>query len=128
MSESRFTMHARVWYAYTMLPGYLDGFSPYHSPIYVGQVKPLATGQRKLKIKFYNAGYASGVRDFELDLKIIYRGATYLIADLGYDGRCVIIGQLSLEWLRQHVAAEIHSVETTRPIDVQSMLSTNHRL
>ncbi len=97
-----FTLQKNRWYAYQMLPGYLEAFEPYYSPILVHAVEPLKSGEGKLKLTFHNPNYACGVQGFELVLKVLYRADRYLVADLGYDHRCAVVSELSRGWLQLH--------------------------
>ena len=89
-----------------MIPGYFGERSiPYCSPIYVTGFRPLKTGKSTAKISFYNALYAEGVQDFELDMRILYRGKNYLLSELLYgesagDDRCAVISHIEFGWVR----------------------------
>ena len=94
-----------AWYAWQMIPGYFGiRCVPYCSPIYVTKVQPKRTGKDLLGLSFFNACYAEGVQDFEVDLKVLKRAENYLIADIQYGGsidedRCAIISQIEFEWI-----------------------------
>ncbi len=80
--------------------------TPYCSPIYVQRVQPLKTGNGLLRLEFFNALYAEGVQEFEIDLKVLKRAKNYLIADLPYDTeRSAIIGHIEFSWLAQSCPA-----------------------
>lgn len=91
------------WYGWQMLPGYGCDYSPYFSPIFVTEVKPLKSGKNVLKLEFLNAHYAQGVADFELDLKVLKKEAHYIMTELLYgnehNNRAAIISIINDEWL-----------------------------
>ena len=97
---SRFTLERGRWYAWTMYPGYGDG--PYHSPIFVNEVK--AVGGRRFRLTFFNAGYASGVQGFDKTLKTVVREAEYLAAieELSGETRLCVIHHVDHGWLHRH--------------------------
>ena len=93
------------WYGWQMLPGYTAGYRPYFSPILVERVVPKKTGAGWLDVDFYNAFYAEGVRDFHLSVRILVRGADYLVCAIdgaGSGQRVAVISSISLDWLRDH--------------------------
>jgi hypothetical protein len=102
-------LHPGSWYAWYMLPGYSTGFFPYVSPIKVYDVKPEKTGRSTLLLSFYNAGYAEGVRDFKLRIRILTRRDHHLLVELLYgsggavDRRDAVIGRIDHEWLAAHI-------------------------
>jgi hypothetical protein len=103
------TLTPNRWYAWEMLPGYA-GIGRYYSPIQVHRVEPLRTGRNELRLAFYNAGYAEGVRGFEKTLRILHRAPEYILARILYDpqhdpNRCAIITPLTRGWLNLHFAA-----------------------
>jgi hypothetical protein len=117
------------WYAWMMLPGYTgSGNLPYCSPIFLKRVTPLHTGQRLLELTFINAGYAEGVQDFTVTLRILKHTPVYLVAALRYgeedSERTAIISAVTGEWLARFCP---EFLSTLRPInstnDVQSALS-----
>lgn len=93
------------WYGWQMLPGYLDRYSPYLSPILVEKVIPEKTGQGWLQLNFFNAFYAEGVQDFKLRLKVVDKAQDYLITRLEYPDieRHAIISRISFEWLKEQL-------------------------
>lgn len=98
------TLVAGRWYAWQMLPGYVDtgAFMPYVSPIYIEAVKPQKTGSGVLALAFINAAYAEGARYFELTVRVLKRAPAYMIVELtGDEQRAAIMGEISFEWLRQ---------------------------
>ncbi len=96
----KFKLEPFTWYAWQMLPGYTDEF--YYSPIYVQKVTPLKTGKNLLKVEFINAFYASGVKGFELEMKVLKREHRYMILDLLYDQRAAIITDINYQWIQKH--------------------------
>jgi hypothetical protein len=90
------------WYGWTMYPGYVDG--PYRSPILIEGVRPMRSGRSLLRLRFINALYAAGVRDFHLKLRVLFRTANALSANIQYsdDGvgrRMAVIEELTPEWV-----------------------------
>ena len=112
--ENRFSLERGTWYAWQMLPGYTG--SPYFSPIRVHSVEPLGTGARWLRLHFYNAFYAEGVRDFVLTIQTLSRQREYLVAAIVYDGgpsdRTCIIHSVTFDWLETSAR---YMMETERP-------------
>ncbi len=99
-SQSGIVIRAGLWYTWEMLPGYAGGFDPYYSPIFVSCVEPLKTGKGLLRLGFYNAAYASGVRDFSVPLRVLKRTPTYMIAEIvDQTDRCAVISIMSFDWL-----------------------------
>lgn len=100
-----FELKADCWYAWEMLPGYTDGFEPYRSPIYVHHARPLKTGKGLLRLSFFNAFYAAGVQGFDMTLRVLQRWPSYLVTSPADSGgtshRTIIIGEMSIEWLRR---------------------------
>lgn len=76
------TLKSDHWYLWQMLPGYSD--VAYNSPIKIHEVTALKTGKGILRIHFYNAFYAEGVRSFVLDLRVLKRTDDYIVAELIY--------------------------------------------
>lgn len=106
-SSNRLVLEPRHWYGWQMLPGYIgDGFQPYFSPIHVHQIVPKKSGKRILRLDFFNALYAEGAKDFELDLRILKHENTYLVAELVYgpshSERTAIISTIDANWIRRY--------------------------
>ncbi len=95
------TLAPETWRSWQMLPGYFgERMTPYCSPIFIKSVERLKTGKSLLRLKFFNALYAEGVQDFEVDLKVLKRASNYLLADLPYDSeRSAIVGHIEFSWL-----------------------------
>lgn len=96
-----FTLRKGHWYAYEMLPGYSD--ERYYSPILVDCVEPLKTGRNIVRVGFYNACYAEGVRGFQKDFRVLHRGASFMLMRIeGAEDRCAIVCPLTWGWLHAH--------------------------
>ena len=97
-----------------MLPGYA-GY-PYFSPIRIHGVEPLGTGARRLRLHFYNAFCAEGVRDFVLTIQTLSRQREYLVSAILHDGgpsdRTCIIHGITFEWLETNAR---YMMEKERP-------------
>ena len=83
-SDLIFTLRVDHWYAWQMLPGYID--EHYFSPIKVNRVIPKKSGDSILRLGFYNAAYAAGAQNFVLELKVMVRAETYTVSALQYAG------------------------------------------
>ena len=124
-----FLPQAGRWYSYLMLPGYAG---PYFSPIKVEHVELRGKACKRLKIKFFNASYAQGVKDFVKDLKIVARGERYLVGALKEESgsvgqRTAIITELSSAWMehlisRQYAEANPMSQAESQSSDCQGYL------
>lgn len=106
MSDDRLYLARDRWYGWQMLPGYGHSYDPYFSPIRVLHAEPLKTGHRILRLDFWNALYAEGTQQLQIDLKIRSHHATYLVADLRYSNnhpadRSVVISAMSSGWLER---------------------------
>ena len=55
-----------------MLPGY-GSLGHYYSSVRISRVEPMKRGDGTLRLEFYNAAYAAGVRDFDLELRVLLR-------------------------------------------------------
>lgn len=99
MAIMRLELERGVWYGWQMLPGYFD--SPYFSPIRVDEVVPLKTGRSVLRLRFLNACYAVGVKNFDVKLKVLKRTETYIAAEIvGQKERIAVIYEFSFAWFR----------------------------
>ena len=103
---SEFTLQGHRWYAWQMVPGYVgERCVPYCCAIYMQRVTPLKSGKGLLKLAFWNTGYAQGVQDFGLDLKVLHRAKDYLVARIlhGDDDmdRCAVISHIEFGWIEQ---------------------------
>lgn len=97
-------MQRGSWYAWSMFPGYGSKFVPYVCPIKILGVTPEKSGASTLMLEFFNSGYASGVQDFRLRLRVLARLRHYLIAELLYGPdsaikRHAVAGRIGSEWL-----------------------------
>ena len=103
MARIHFKLVENRWFAWQMIPGYF-GKVPYFPPIFVHRVKPLRTGKGVLRVVFYNAFYADGVRNFSLDMKVIMRFEQFLVGEIlcrldEPEERVGIISGMSFDWL-----------------------------
>ncbi len=95
------------WYAWQMLPGY-SGVIPYFSPIRVDSVTPKKAGDRRFRLSFLNAMYATGVQPVEMELHILKHDERYLIAEIDdetEDDRSVVISPITFEWIEMFVSS-----------------------
>ena len=104
-SDRTFTLRVDNWYAWQMLPGYID--EHYFSPIRVNRVIPKKSGDSLLRLKFFNAAYAAGVQNFDLELKVLARAENYMVAALQYEGtstemRSAVISPITFRWIEKH--------------------------
>lgn len=108
MPTTPLTLEPNRWYAWQMLPGYFGKHCvPYCCPIWVGSVVPLKSGQGILRIEFWNTGYAVGVQDFCVDLKVLHRTQSYLIGVL-VEGdqelleRSAVVSVIEFGWIERY--------------------------
>lgn len=96
----------RRWYAWQLLPGYLNNSQPYYSPIYVTHVVCEDSEQRIFKLAFFNVLYLDGAQDFSARLKVIHYHPEFLVARLLYAddslNQVAIISRIDFGWLNQH--------------------------
>ena len=104
---ARLTITRGQWYGWTMWPGYGD--HAYHSPVWVREVQPL--GKRRLRIDFFNLGYAQGVQDMSYTLQTLKREQSYLLASVPDSDRSVAVEALSMHWIRSHLHDAYAEVE-----------------
>ena len=107
---ARFTITRGQWYGWTMWPGYGD--NAYHSPVWVREVQPLS--KRRLRIDFFNLGYAEGMQDMSYTMQTLKREESYLLAAVPDSDRCVAVEALSLNWIRSHLHDAYAQVEDLR--------------
>lgn len=108
MGNDLFTLEQSRWYAWEMLPGYTG--NRYYSPIRVEDIQPLQTGRGIFRLRFWNAYYAEGAKNFSVRLMVLHRGREYMIVKLLYgddseNDRCGIISPISRSWLHCHFPA-----------------------
>ena len=101
-----FTLEEERWYAWQMLPGYGEA-GHYYSSVRISRVEPMKRGDGTLRLEFYNAAYAAGVRNFDLELRVLLRAQDYMIAAIGEgeaqaDTRSAIISPIDVRWLDRH--------------------------
>lgn len=116
MPDDVLSLQRGSWYAWHMFPGYGNPFLPYVSPIRIDEVAPEKTGRSILHLRFFNAGYALGMQDFSLRLRVLARRPHHLLAELLYGAdepsdRHVVIGRIGRQWLDLHV----HALPGTSP-------------
>lgn len=106
-SNERFTLVAGHWYAWHLWPGDVAPSLPYCSPIRVQWLQPGEDGTRRLAFAFYNAGYAEGVRDFHVQLRVLHRTPTHLLGALiePERQRSVVISPLDADWIDRFAPA-----------------------
>lgn len=109
-ARMRMMLERDSWYGMTLYPGYSS--PPYHSPIRIKEVRPLATGRRLLEIDFFNAAYAEGVKDFTYKLSILKRAKDHILASRADDDddRSISIVDIQPDWMMQyfpHLDAEL---------------------
>lgn len=104
---TRFTLKDDRWYGWQMIPGYVgEHCVPYCCPIYMQEVAPLKSSKGLLRLSFWNTGYAEGAQGFEQTLKVLHRGADYLIAAIIHDPaetpeRCAVISHIEFGWIER---------------------------
>lgn len=76
--DTNLRLEPGCWYVWQMYPGYSG--TPYISPIRIEEVTPLKTGRKELRVSFYNAFYAQGVRDFSPVLRLFVHHPRYIMA------------------------------------------------
>jgi hypothetical protein len=129
MSDDRLCLVGGRWYGWQMLPGYTAGYDPYFSPIRVLRAEGLKTGRGIFRLDFWNALYAEGVQEFQVDLNVQTRHAAYLVADLREPGggvveRSAVISTMSITWLQRFCPLLVHGppVGTAGDDDAQRYL------
>lgn len=101
-----YTLAPNTWAAWQMIPGYFgERCLPYCSPIWVQSVQPLKEGSSRLRLGFQNMFYAQGVQDFLLDLRVVKRAESYILAELDYgpevaNDRVAVVSHIEFEWLK----------------------------
>tara|TARA_B100000965_G_scaffold402920_1_gene429940 strand:- start:12957 stop:13358 length:402 start_codon:yes stop_codon:yes gene_type:complete len=118
----RMTLERGRWYAWQMLPGYVNG--AYYSPIRVNEVEPLKSGQSRMKLDYLNAAYAQGVQSFKDTLRVLLRAEDYMIVvrEEGQEPakvRSAIITPITWDWLRLHFGGFVQN-NRPRPDELSS--------
>lgn len=100
----RFTLHTDRWYACELIGDDFTIDKCSYSPIRVDDFKPLHTGRRHFRLRFYHANYPSGVNDKEYDLETLERGSTFILArSLTHaPRRILLIYDIDADWLERH--------------------------
>lgn len=107
MVGSAITIAKDRWYAWQMIPGYVGKRCiPYFSPILVIDVALRKSGKGILQLDFWSIGYAQGIQDFRMDLQVLHRAESYLVARLMYgekdsSDRCAIVSEIEFGWIEQ---------------------------
>jgi hypothetical protein len=96
-----------------MFPGYgsQNDFDPYLSPIYLYTVQPFKSGKNLIRLRFENAFYASGVREFDLTVRVLRRVPSHMVIAMpeAQGPRTAVIGEIGFNWLRSHHREWFHS-------------------
>ena len=114
----RMTLERGQWYAWQMLPGYVNG--AYYSPIRVNEVEPLKSGESLIKLDYLNAAYAQGVQSFKDTLRVLLRAGEYMIVvreevHEPAKVRSAIITPITWDWLRLHFGGFVERNKPERP-------------
>jgi hypothetical protein len=118
----KFTIIPGRWYAAELIG---DEFYPAlrsYSPIRVDAVRPMGTGKRVLKLRFYHANYPEGVRDKVYILQTIERGSRFLLAkSMDHEPhRLLLAYEITASWLREHFGVEVPT-----DVDIENWLNRN---
>ncbi len=113
------------WYAWQMLPGY--GSGKYYSPIKIIDIDRCKEVDI-IVLHFYNACYAQGVRDFNLELKIIAHSKECMICEIepkrsNYPTRMAIIEEIDYLWIRRYITKD----RINREVDIFEYLDNYFR-
>jgi len=91
-----------------MLPGYVSegDYDPFCCACRVSSISPKKTGNGDLELEAWVTGYAEGVNKGTVPLRVLFRGDSYLVAQILYPEapqvkRCVVLSELTLEWLER---------------------------
>lgn len=88
------------WYGWQMMPGYLD--APYFSPIRIENAPTVPGIGQTYSLEFLNAQYARGVRNFTLELTVLFKASSYLVVSMkDTTGRTGILSKMTANWLRR---------------------------
>jgi len=107
-----FTLIAHRWYGWQMLPGYVDGddYDPFTCPCRLSAVSPKKSGKGDLDLNVWVTGYVDGVNMGDVPLRVLFRGDSYLVAQIHYPDalqvrRCVVINEMNPRWLERYCPA-----------------------
>lgn len=103
-------------------PGLHSRIRPLLLPNRVLRAEALKTGRGILRLAFWNALYAEGVQDFQVDLHVHTRHTAYLMADLRDPGgnvvdRSAVISTMSISWLQQFCPPLVHDPQVHTAAD-----------
>ena len=114
------------WFAWQMLPGYAG--TPYFSPIFINRCERSGSC---LRLNFYNAAYAEGLRDFDEELIILHTSNDHLVAKLTSEpSRSVVISKLTATWLELILPAAFRDAHPlpARQTDLEHLQTYLNRL
>lgn len=100
-ANPRLDLAPGTWYAWTVVPGYLD--YPHQSVILLHEARVAPGRKAILDISYRDAGYAQGVQDFERRVKVLAWTPHAMVCQLQNDGsdqRVATIFALSEHWVR----------------------------
>ncbi len=110
MDEDRLlTLQSGNWYGWTMTPGYGD--EPYHSPIRIDKSTALRTERGLIDLSFLNLGYAAGVRNFQIQMRVIARTNSFLVLREDDLDRTMLVEPLTRGWLVYRLERSLSDVE-----------------
>lgn len=122
MDDDRLNLERGRWYGWTMYPGY--GGGPYRSPILVEEATPLKTGRGVLRLRFVNAFYAAGARDFLKDLRVLHRTTNAMaVADVDSPDRMAVVEVLTDDWVRLALRLSDEQARDLAGGDIQQFVS-----
>lgn len=125
----RLILESQHWYGWQMMPGYLEDYRPYYSPILVHEVIPQKTGKGILKLSFFNGMYAQGAQDFELNLRVLKHHSEFMLVDLlDKSGRAAVISSMNFDWLSHACPHMLENYPTTNGEKIFDYLSRVFRV
>ena len=126
--DNSFGLVPRMWYAWTVIPGYMD--YPYQSAILLHKCKPVPTRKTFLEIVYREAGYADGVQEFERRVKVLAwtRHAVVCMFDREDGGhRVATISELHADWLRKIWPDSTRTLSSSEDVQVFMNKATEER-
>lgn len=99
--DGLFSLHPGRWYAVELIDDEFESDDPRRfSPVYIYRVRPLRTGARLLRVRFWHENYHEGAQGREGDWKILERTPGLLLARIqDYPVQLAHIRELSWKWL-----------------------------